>query len=55
MSHDIAYHSQKVVTVSYKFRKKRGIHISNATHGGVLEGFDRVDYSSLFIRDGGQV
>lgn len=52
MSHDIAYHTQKAMMVGYRFMeketKKRGIHIFNATRGGMLEEFDRVDFDSLF-------
>lgn len=52
MSHDIAYHTQKAMMTGYRFMeretKKRGIHIYNATRGGMLEEFDRVDFDSLF-------
>ncbi len=56
-SHDIAYHTQKAMITGYHFMeketKKRNIHVFNATRGGMLEEFDRVDYDSLFTKDGG--
>lgn len=52
MSHDIAYHTRKTMITGYRFMeretKKRGIHIFNASRGGMLEEFDRVDFDSLF-------
>lgn len=52
MSHDIAYHTQKAMITGYRFMeretKKRGIRIINATRGGMLEEFDRVEFDSLF-------
>ena len=52
VSYDIAYHTQKAMMAGYRFMeretKKRGIHIMNATRGGMLEEFDRVDFDTLF-------
>lgn len=46
------YYTQRAMMAGYKFMeketKKRGIHIYNATRGGMLEEFDRVDFDSLF-------
>ena len=59
MPHDLAYHTQKAMMTGYRFMeketKKRGIHILNATRGGMLEEFDRVDFDSLFDKDGGTI
>lgn len=56
--YDIAYHTQKAMITGYRFMeketKKRGIHVYNATRGGMLEEFDRVDFDSLFNKNGGQ-
>lgn len=58
LSHDTAYHTQKAMMTGYRFMeketKKRGIHIFNATRGGMLEEFDRVDFDSIINIDGGQ-
>ena len=52
ITQDIAYHTQKAMVMGFRFiereTKKRGIHIYNATRGGMLEEFDRVDFDSLF-------
>ena len=46
------YYTQKAMMAGYKFMeyetRKRGVHIFNATRGGLLEEFDRVDFDSLF-------
>lgn len=46
------YYIQKAMMSGYKFMesetKKRGVHVFNATRGGRLEEFDRVDFDTLF-------
>lgn len=52
MSQDAAYRTQQKMIDSYKFINKelckRGIKVYNATRGGELEVFERVDFDSLF-------
>ncbi len=54
---EIGYYLQKAMMTGYRFMeketKKRGVHIFNATRGGMLDEFDRVDFDSLFNNDGG--
>ena len=49
---DSGYFLQKAMMSGYKFMEKetktRGIRVYNATRGGMLEEFERVDFDSLF-------
>lgn len=50
----MAFCIQRAMIAGYKFMeketKKRGIHIYNATRGGMLEEFDRVDFDEIIRR-----
>lgn len=52
MDIDLGLYIQKAMTSGYKFMeretKKRGVHIFNATRGGMLEEFERVNFDSIF-------
>ena len=51
---DIVVHDMRQNTIAYRKAKKycdaHGIHVFNATRGGKLEVFERVDFDSLFER-----